>query len=198
MFPCLCRIGRLLTVRRKTRLWSSLIACPTVEPVNLLHGTSAHLRDVIEREGLREPFAGRGVSLCRQHDGGTAGAAARSACLRHRAATGGQDSIVVALAVVVNVAGLEGIVCPPRTLDRTETVIVRHVPPERIVECHEIELIVSPAGSLRDALERGLSGMGRTTESIAALPSWDRAQSAWGLVPEILGVNGNGTGSIAA
>jgi hypothetical protein len=107
-------------------------------PPILLHGTANSNVEAIRREGLRQPWLGRGVALTA--DRNFALAAARTACLRERQERGDEHEHGAAALLNVDVVGLD--LCAAGPLDPVPCWLTDHVGPERIrtVELVPVEL----------------------------------------------------------
>lgn len=115
----------------------------------LVHGTSGHLRSRIERQGLLEPFAGRGVSLALQQDVHVARQAAAGAALQHRHDEGGTETTGAGLLVwTVATKDLPGevVIDLYGRADRTSTRFAVHVP-SKLIRLERIEVVLPEVGS---------------------------------------------------
>ncbi len=135
----------------------------------LLHGTAWALRDRIQREGLREPFKGRGVALAAVEDVDTVVAAMTAACTRYRRETGANNATGLGLLVMVDGDKLDDVVISPAGLaDGSTTYLPVGVPPAAIVELRRVVNVPLPRlGSMLDiAMCSPLSGYAQSR------PSW--------------------------
>jgi hypothetical protein len=136
----------------------------------LLHGTCWHLRDRIERDGLVEPYRGRGVALCEPQDLAVAGIAMTTACTRFRHGHGGGELTGEGLLVIVDLDQLDDVVIAPAGMADAEipTYLPICVRPQAIVELRRVRNVPLPArGSIIDtAMCSSLSGYAQDR------PSW--------------------------
>jgi hypothetical protein len=91
--------------------------------------------------------------------------------LRERHEQGLQHRATWGLLVVCDVAGLPGIVAPPGRFDRVATVLLRSVPPERIVSAERVPIKLAQPTSLD-----GLGGFANRRQGLMVQPTWKLAQ----------------------
>jgi hypothetical protein len=148
---------------------ASFAGCHPEPTMVLLHGTSWHLRDRIQRHGLVEPFKGRGVALAGVDDVDVSVAAITAACTRYRREQGGNNATGLGLLVMVDGDQLNDVVVSPAGLaDGTTTYLPVGVPPAAIVELRRIVNVRLPKlGSMLDiATCSPLSGYAQSRPSL--------------------------------
>jgi hypothetical protein len=126
-----------------------------------VHGTSAHLRAAISREGLKAPFDGQGISLVPIDDQRYVLAAAAASLRAYRRHEGGDWTEGKGLLVTVELSGLQGF---PQVFNfdlRPPIIIVAEsISARRIRDMREVVLPLPPRGSFFDVT----AGMARTAD----------------------------------
>jgi hypothetical protein len=165
----------------------------------LYHGTGGHLEAKIRREGLRQCYPGRGVSMVSgvvfrlagvdpldiEHADNPCMTGAMCSALRHREATGGSYTTATGLLICIDRDLVpDTIVSSKRTHDgrvqvKGSYVLAPHVPPQAIIRMEHVALRLPAPGSVSAWYATRLGGYGRreTRRTMSVRPRLDIARA---------------------